>query len=266
MSRADFFAGLCILGCANGLSARMSQSVQQLDWAGAIFSTFNISLIVWVACFAGVSLILRDKLVGIKSTDIAVGLVFLILVILPIVSLSWLALTGLSLYILLFSGANDAARRGAIILLATTVPMLWSPMLFNLFSKIILEADATLVSWVLGTHRNGNMVEFVDHSANLIILAACSSLANMSLAFLCWITVSQTVQHKWRPQDLLWCLVACVSVIAVNVTRMSLMGLSLSHYHAIHSPIGDAVTSLIILIFTVGISVVGARREIFSRA
>jgi hypothetical protein len=266
LPRSELFAGLFILGCANGLAARMGQSVDQHGWLGAFFGTFNISVIVLVACFAGVSLIFRDRMDEIRSADIGVGAVFLMLVILPIVSLSWLAVTALSLYILLFTDAHESGRRGAIILLATTVPMLWSRLLFDLFTKFILEIDAALVGWMLGTHRSGNMVEFADHSGNLVIWPACSSLANMSLAFLCWVTLSQSVRHRWRPQDIVWCLLACASVVAVNVTRISLMDLSLSHYSAIHSQLGDMTTSFIILGLTIAISVLGVRREVFSRA
>jgi exosortase/archaeosortase family protein len=146
------------------------------------------------------------------------------------------------------------------------VPMLWSKLLFHFFARSILEIDASLVGWELGTGRSGNMVQFADHSSILVILPACSSLANVSLAILCWITLSQLTQHRWRFQDLMWCLLACVSVIAVNVTRMSLMGLSISHYNAIHSQTGDVITNWIILILTVGISVVGLKREIFTRS
>jgi hypothetical protein len=49
---------------------------------------------VWVACFVGVTLILRGKMVGMKSTDVAVGVVFLTLVILPIVNHFWFRLLG----------------------------------------------------------------------------------------------------------------------------------------------------------------------------
>jgi hypothetical protein len=274
LSRAELFAGLFLLGCANGLAARIGQSITQHDgWVVAVLATFKISVIVFVACFAGVSLVFRDRADevrsaddGVRLADLAVVAVFLALVILPIAPLSWLAVTALSLYILLFKGANESGRRGAIILLATTVPMLWSPLLFDFFATLVLQIDAWLVSWLLGTHRSGNMVEFADHSANLVIYPACSSLANVSLAFLCWVTLSQSVRHKWRPQDLLWCLLTCTSVIAVNVTRISLMGLSVPYYHAIHNAVGDTISNAIIFGLTVGISVLGLRREVFSRA
>ena len=137
--------------------------------------------------------------------------------------MSWFAATVLCLYIL--GSTNDPSlRRCVVILFATTVPMLWSRTLFQFFANSILQVDALLVSWLLGTHRAGNMVEFADGSGVLVILPPCSSLANVSLAFLCWVTVSQFVCHKKSAYDILWCFLACASVVAVNVTRMSLMG------------------------------------------
>jgi exosortase/archaeosortase family protein len=180
--------------------------------------------------------------------------------------LSWVGVTGLSLYILLFANAGPERRRGALILLALTVPMLWSRLLFQFFAKLILDIDATLVASILGTTRVGNMVHFADSSGYMVVLPACSSLANMSLAFLCWVSITQWAKHQWSPTDILWSLLTCASVITVNVTRISLMGLSRSHYEAIHSQWGDLVTNSVMLVLMVGFSVVGARRELFSRA
>jgi hypothetical protein len=263
-SRSDLFGGLFILGCANGFAGRIGQSVVEYGWLGAVLNTFNISIIVLGSCFYGLLLILRDKSDDeAVRPDLVVSAVLLILVALPFVSLSWLAVTALSLYILLFTTTSSARRRGTKILLAVTVPMLWSKLLFDLFAKFILGFDAWLVSLILGTKRIDNMVEFADHSSSLVIWPACSSMANVSLAFLCWMTLSQWVEHKWRPQDVFWCLFACASVVAVNVTRISLMGLNLSYYAAIHSQIGDAITNSIILALTVAICVLGVRREFF---
>ena len=226
----------------------------------------DINVIVLFACFAGISTVLSEKKDKIRSADLAVAVIFLFLVMLPICPLSWLAVTGLSLYILLFANGGSERRRGAIILLALTVPMLWSRLLFQFFAKPILNIDATFVAWLLGTDRVGNMVHFADGSGYMVVLPACSSLANMSLAFLCWISITQWVKHRWSPIDIFWSLLVCASVITVNVTRISLMGLSHRHYDAIHSEWGDLVTNTVMLCLMVGISVLGARREIFARA
>ena len=246
LPRGEFFAGLLALGCVSGLASRIIQSVNRLGWADALFNTFEISAIVLISCAAGVSLVFRDRTIGVRSSEFAMGAGFVLLVILPIGPLSWLAVTALSLYIIVSTNVASS-RRGGFILLAATVPMLWSRLLFQFFANLILQIDASLVGWILGTHRTGAIVGFADGSGVLVILPACSSLANMSLAFLCWVTVSQLVSHKKSAYDVLWCLLACISVIAVNVTRISVQGLSQWHYATFHSPWGDAVGNTIIL-------------------
>ena len=180
--------------------------------------------------------------------------------------MSWLAVTMLSLYVLLFAQATESQHRGAVILLAATVPMLWSRLVFDLFANFILGVDAALVGWMLGTHRSGTIVEFADHSGTLAIFPSCSSLANVSLALLCWVTISAYVRHEWRLQDIFWCLLACSSVVAVNVIRISLMGLSSAHYQMLHAPLAESVLNIIILVLIFAISVLGVRRDVLSRA
>jgi exosortase/archaeosortase family protein len=258
-----------VLGCANGLFGRFIQAIHG-DGALAAALSIDINVVVFFACFAGLSLMfsgLRQSIGDqrIRGVDIAVTAIFLGLVAVPIYPLSWIAVTGLSFYILLFARDNSDRVRGAVTLLALAVPMFWSRLLFQLFAKIILDIDATLVATVLDSSRVGNMVQFADGSGFMIVLAPCSSLANMSLAFLCWISVSQWVRHPWSKVDLLWSGLACLSVVAVNVTRISLMGLGQSYYSAIHNQWGDLVTNTIMLVLMVIFSVIGARREIFTR-
>ncbi|MGY4343586.1 hypothetical protein ACVWXM_000050 [Bradyrhizobium sp. GM7.3] len=163
LSRGEFFAGLFALGCVSGLASRIIQSVNRLGWAEALFNTFGISIIVWISCAAGVSLVLRDRTFGVRPSELALGAGFLFLVILPIGALRRLAVTALSLYIII-SADVASSRRGAFILLATTVPMLWSRLLFQFFANLILQIDASLVGWILGTYRTGDIVEFADGS------------------------------------------------------------------------------------------------------
>jgi exosortase/archaeosortase family protein len=265
LTRGELFAGLYILGCTNGLAAKMILSVRRLGWVDAAVGTFDVSVIVLFACYIGISLVPADKR-GIHLADLAVAMVLLLMIALPIGAVSWLAVTMLSLYVLLFTQSTESERRGAVILLAVTVPMLWSRLIFDLFANFILSVDALLVGWMLGTHRSGNMVEFADHSGTLAIFPSCSSLANVSLALLCWVAISESVRHERRAQDILWCLLACSTVVAVNVIRISLMGLSSAHYDLLHSPPAEVALNIFILALIVAISVLGVRRDVFSRA
>jgi exosortase/archaeosortase family protein len=263
LARDELFAGLYILGCVNGLMGRTMLAFQSGGWMGAALA---INVFVLFACFAGVSIVLSEDRDRIRPSDLVVGAMFLMCVSLPIFALSWIAVTGLSLYLLFHAKGGSARCRGAVILLALTVPMLWSRLLFQFFAKPILLLDAGLASLLLGTERVGNLVQFADGSGYMLVMPACSSLTNMSLAFLCWVTVTQWVKHRWSPMDILWSGVACASVVAVNVIRISLTGLSRSHYEAIHSAWGGEIFNYLIIAVTVGFSVLGARRELFSRA
>ena len=66
--------------------------------------------------------------------------------------------------------------------------------------------------------------------------------------------------------DVFWSLVVCMFVTAVNVSRISLMGLSHWHYEVFHSELGNMIANFIMLCLMIGFSVLGARRELFSRA
>jgi exosortase/archaeosortase family protein len=264
LTRGEFFAGLFALGCLSGLTSRIIQSGRQLGWTEAFFNSFEISIIIWISCACGTALVLRDRAIGLRSSERVLATCLVLLIVLPIGPLSWFAVTALSVYLLIFENCASS-RRGAFILLATTVPMLWSRLLFQFFATPILQIDASLVAWILGTHRNGDLVQFADGSGVLVILPTCSSLANVSLAFVCWATVSGLVRHRKTAYDLIWCLMACCSVIVVNVTRISFMGLSQHHYAAFHSAWGDAIGNTSIFILIVGFSVLGVRRELFPR-
>jgi hypothetical protein len=265
IDRNEFFAGLFFLGCVNGIAARAIAAVHNVGWLNAMIGTFDVSAIVLAACASGLWLMTCRREQSVVIIDLVIGSIALTLIALPIGGLSWIAVSGLALYILLFADADPSMRRGAIILLATTVPMFWSRLLFHFFANFILEIDASLVGWLLGTERIGNMVRFANDDGYLVIFRACSSLANMSQAFLCWIVISELSGHRRAVSDLWWCLLICGSVLAINVARMSAMGISVQRYEVIHNQIGDAVTNAIILILTLGWSLLGLRHEIFSR-
>ena len=260
LSRDEYFAGLYIFGCANGLGGKIIQSITAGDWTGIQ----NISIVVWFACFAGISLLLRDKKDEVTASDLAIGMVFLAFAVVPASEVNWIGVTGLSLYILLGAQEGTVRRRGALIMLALTAPMLWTRLLFAFIAKPFLIFDASFVSWLLSTGRSGNVIQFADGSGNLVVLPACSSLANVSLAFLCWITVSQWLEHRWSRQDILWCLLACGSVVAANVARIAIMSLSHWHFQTFHYGWGAMVVNAITLLLIVGFTVLGVRRELFS--
>jgi exosortase/archaeosortase family protein len=221
------------------------------------------------ACVGAVWLLLRDKNGEIRSGDVAVALALIICIILPISALGWMALTGLGLYILLFSNGSPSRKRAAILMLAITVPMLWTPLLIQFFERPVLEFDASLVAWLIGSYSTGNMVAFSQGSGYVQIAPACSSITNLALAFLCWVGVMQLADRRLSAEDILWALLVCSSAVAVNVMRIALVAHSREYYELFHNQYWDvtsAIANLVTMVAAVGFSVLGARRELFSRA
>jgi hypothetical protein len=189
----------------------------------------------------------------------------LVFFFLPVGAASWLALTAFSLYMLLQKDGPSSRRRGAKLLLAATLPMFWSRLLLHFFAQPVLAIDASMIGWLMGSERVGNMVRFADGSGNLVIFPGCSSLAGVSIAVLCWVTVSHTIRHRRSAEDFVWCGLACVSVVAVNTARMSIMSLSEWHYQVMHGQWVEEFANAITLFLVVGFSLLGVRRELFTR-
>jgi hypothetical protein len=265
MPRNEFFAVLYILGCANGLLGRTIYALNLEGWRGAVLG-FELNVIVYFASFAGVYLIASSSRSQTRTWDFAVALGFLGLVSLPIYAMSWVAVTGLSLYILFFANDGCERRRGALILLALTLSMLWGRLFFQFFSRPLLALDATMVTWMLGTERIGNMVRFADGSGYIVITPACASFSNISYALVCWVAITQWANHRWSPIDLLWSSLAISSVVAINVARMALTAISQGYFEMIHNNYWrETLLSTLYLCLIIGFSVIGARRELFAR-
>jgi hypothetical protein len=66
--------------------------------------------------------------------------------------------------------------------------------------------------------------------------------------------------------SLAWGLLAALSVLVVNVSRLSLIGLFPAYYPAIHGSPGSDIAAWLSLALVVAISLLGVGREAFIRA
>jgi exosortase/archaeosortase family protein len=265
-SRGEFFAGLFILGFSNGIFERIAWKIANNSIENAILGTFGISVLVWVACFIAVSLLLRQPPEPVTRNDLILGVAVTVAVLVPSAKASWIALTGLGLYGLRCFEAGTPARRAAFVILAVTVPMFWSRLAFAMLSDLILQADAILVSLIVGTERVGNTVGFADNSGYLLIEPACSSLADVSLAVLGWALFTQALIRRPSLKDVGWCLAACSAVIVINVTRIALIGLHREHFELLHGAAGAGVAGFLALVAIVGINLIRVRGDLFARS
>lgn len=262
LTRGDLFAGLCVLGAANGVADRVTGSVSGAGPIEAVLETFGISVLVWVALWISPSLMLEARSRAPTRADFAVAVVAVFAILLPMSWPSWIALTGIAIYLLVVTraaaGGRDAAlRRAAWILLATTSVMYWGRLLLIVFSEFLLTFDAALVGVATGRPHLGNTVRMAD-GEYLWVAEGCSSLSGISLVILCWTLFSQWRGLPWSPVNLLWCGCACIAVSFVNVGRMSLIVLFPERYDLIHGSVGSSIVGWIMLGLIVSICQLGA--------
>jgi exosortase/archaeosortase family protein len=261
LGRNELFAGLCIVAFANGTIIQVIGGLRQRPWVDLFSNTFEISAIVWVALVVGVVFLLRQPRTAITNADRAVAAAAAAAFLVPVAPLSWLALSGIAVHILRTTPAGSFPHRGGWILLAVTVPMFWSRVLFSLFSGAILEIDAILVSRIVGTERVGNAIEFADGSGYLWIAPSCSSLANISLAALCSVLAVQLHSCEQPIRQVWWAVLACAAVVSINIVRLSLIGLYSGQFDLLHGPAGATVANWLTFAAIVGICAIGIRHD-----
>jgi exosortase/archaeosortase family protein len=235
--RSHLYSGLVVVGFANGASDRIASSVGRDGAATALLNMLGVSLVVWAAGAAVLSLLLRAKQHPVQRMDIAVAAAASMAFLLPVPQLSWLALTGTAVW-LAVTTADGPTRRAAILLGAITVPMFWARLLFAVLSGPILAIDAKLVGWIVGTQSDRNAIPFADGSGVLFLEPACSSLTNVSLAMLCGVLVVKLYDQAWSPAIVRTIFAACAATVAINVVRISLIGILPAYYDVIHGPVG----------------------------
>lgn len=258
-SRELAFAGLVLLCVVNGVTPRIVLAGEAQGWLNALQGTFGISVLIWAAAWLSLRYLLTAPQTPLRKGDLPIAVAAASLTLVPVASLSWVALAGISLWLIRTSPPRSDLHRGAWIGFALTVPAFWSKEVFGVLSQYILQIEAVLIGTAMGTPFEGNRVQFANGSGYMQILPACSSFANVSLAILSWMMFSQVSGYTNRPRAMMWCGLACVAVLVINVTRISLIGFFPHHYDLLHGPIGETVAGWMTLLATVAICAVGVR-------
>lgn len=261
--RGKLLGGLAAAGITNGLLNRVVDAVATDGLAGGIAGTFGISALVWIAACMCVTQAWTAQREPAGAWDMACGWIAAAMLCIPSDVVSWVTVSGVALYFIKRTAPSSALRRAAVILFAITIPCFWSRILFALLSDSILSVDAFLVSAVIGTERNGNVFETADGTGAIWIAPGCSSLANVSLAILCWtlfVNVGAGNQAN-ATKALVWCSLSAAAVIAINVGRMALVGLEPQFYEAVHGRVGSAIAGWLTLGAMVAISFQGIRHD-----
>ncbi|WP_157959947.1 exosortase/archaeosortase family protein [Devosia submarina] len=260
-SRPILFSSLIAVGASNALSRNVGAAVAEQGILSATLNSFGVSVFVWLALGAGLLLLWRSPAVGTNRLDWALASAAGIAMLVPVPDLSWFAVSALVLCLFTGSPPGSPMRRGATILLAVTIPMFWARVFMSFFNEVILAIDATLVSLAVGTDPDGNIVPFADGSGSMWIAPGCSSFTNLSLAILALVGVVNVTSGRWSSAKLGLGALACVLVVVINVTRISLIGYYPEHYGLIHGEVGASIAGWLTTMAIAAIGWFAARRD-----
>ncbi|APO72542.1 hypothetical protein IE4872_PD02028 (plasmid) [Rhizobium gallicum] len=260
LSRPQMLTLIFALLASNALLSKIATGIARDGWIYSLINTFEVSAIVWGGLVLGIRYAWRVEPSPISPLDKVVAGAAVLVCLLPLSPITWPLMSIVALYFIATAPSSLSAQSHAgWIFLAVTVPMFWSKQLFSVFSNFFLAIDASLVASITGTERTSNIVAMPGGAGYLQIAAPCSSMANVSLALLCWVLFTQLNNSRWRPRNMMWCAFACLSVMAINVFRITLIGYFPQHFDLLHGPIGASVVSWVSLIVVVLVCNYGVR-------
>lgn len=241
LSRGSAFAAAGVLAALNAQADHIIGSLTNQMPLDALLGLAGISAVIWAAMLAAWTIGSEDDRPLGGALDYAVlGAVTL----LSFIPLSYAALAGVLLcgcYLFATAGQSDPERRSALVLLALTGPLIWGRLVLHLFKAPILSLDAHIVGAVIGSKVDGNVVRFAGSSTRFLIGGGCSSVHNMSLAIVLWTTVAMLLKIRIDRGYLLTGLSMVAFMFALNVARLSTIGMFPDQFQFLHVGEGAAL-------------------------
>lgn len=261
-SRNVVFAILLTAAFLNFVFAAAGQAIARDGLWPAIYGTFGISAIIWVAMLYTISLMLEDPAPQTMSgLDVLVSVLALIMMLVPHKYFPVLVMSGAAAYLFFESTPEQKnLRKAAILLAAITVPLLWGNLLMMAFNETILEIDAFLVSLVSGFERIGNVVINEGENWYVKISKGCSTLSNLSIGVLSWTFFVLFYDRHYRSYRFKWLAVIFLPILVINVFRMTAVLLWPNYYEFLHEGGGADIANLATLAVIVGLSYLGIKR------
>ena len=267
LTRPVLFYGLFVIVTANALAGQVLRTSQAEGWISSFLQLGGYSAIIWIACAAGLALISTDD----PSADDAlhradgwVAAVILLLAILPMSTASAAGLTLLAFWAIFSTARGGGIHRAGIVFLAVSVSLLWGRIFLAIASRPILDIDAMVSGWLVGSHGTGNHIAFTDGSGYFVVAPGCSSLHNISLALVLWATVTQYYRIAINARALLVALLAVAAAFGVNIIRLASLAHFPAHFDELHVGWGLPLFGWMSLIAIVAVVIGGFRKQILA--
>jgi hypothetical protein len=159
------------------------------------------------------------------------------------------SLTLFALYLVVRFPREQNTKAAGAVAAAVAVQAVWAPLIFSKISPFLLQIDAGVVGWLLslvvpGASWVGNIVH-TPSGHNVAITSPCASFHNLSLASLCWVTLTMLHRPYWVKSDLYVGMVAMLIQFGLNVCRLVFVCFSLPMYEFWHEGAGKHIFSAV---------------------
>jgi len=261
--RREIFIWVAVILLLNqlfyGIKEDWSASLENLFYDLGAIGAFQF--MAWYVIFD----LLRasDPVPAARWRDLLVAAALCLLVFLPMSRAIWVAAVGIAIYLFIFNGGDLKLRAAATVLAGLSVQEYWGHIFFNLVAFPLLSAETAAVGTILAAIRPGtgwqdNMITG-PNGFGIVVYSACSSFHNVSLAVLCWLTVSRwRDQDEWR-RDLVMLGVVAGTMILINLLRLCLMAWDVDFYDYWHTGPGADIFAIAASIAVLLISLYGSR-------
>jgi exosortase/archaeosortase family protein len=263
LSRRDIFIWIFIILFSNYLFGIIKEALTgSLEKLATDFS--SVGIFQYMAWYSVFHLLFRiNPSYVARKRDYLVTMAFCIPIFLPTVRMIWVAATGFAIYWWVFNSGDLKLRAAGIVLAALSVQEFWGHVLFHLFAYPLLCAETAVVGTMMEAARAGtvwqNNVITGPSGYGIVVYDECSSFHNLSLAMLCWVTISKMRDQHWRSRDFAIGSVVGISMIIWNVTRLCLMAWDIDLYHYWHDGIGAEIFAICASLSVLLISLYGVK-------
>jgi exosortase/archaeosortase family protein len=263
LSRRDLFLWVCAILFFNQLLAAVGELQSASPWRllSDLADSSVFQILAWYAIFR--LLAASHSKQPAQVSDILLALALCLPLFLPTTRTMKVLALGAAMFCWIRGRDDPKLRSAGIVLGALAIQEYWGHIVFDLFALPLLRAETAVVGTLVqamraGTVWQGNVIT-APSGFSVIVYSACSSFHNLSLAMLCWVTVSRLRNQSWRNRDLLTACVIGAAMIACNVARICLMAWSPDLYEYWHNGPGAQIFAVGASAMVLALSLYGSR-------
>jgi hypothetical protein len=263
ISRATVFRWAVVILLANQLLTIIKESAP-VTLLHTITSLLSVNVFQCMAWYVVFRLLGAGELTRIApNRDWVVGFGSCMMVFIPTHGNVWVAATMIGVYLILTPDGDRKLRSAGIVLLTLSLQGFWGNRLFEAIASPLLRVETAVVGTILQTMRSGiywqdNMIT-AKSGWGIVIYPYCSSFHNVSLALLCWMTISRLARDTWRGRDYAVAGLIATAMISMNMARLALMSFNESFYYYWHDGTGNPIFAITISLFVLLASLFAVR-------